>query len=298
MSAPLPSRSPDPRSSLDWARDAQLGPELARAIRHTVARRRRRRLVATAAAGLFAMATLSFWLPGHGTPSPSLAASTHGSSTTVVVPQRQTLEDGSIVELKPGAEIRVDYSVTRREVALLRGEAHFQVAKNPQRPFVVTVRGAEVRAVGTAFSVGVDARAIEVLVTEGVVALTPPASAREGRGPNDGDEQMTAGQHATMELTTAAVPLVRSMTPAQLSQRLSWRVPRLQFSGTPLAEVIGLFRTLGGVNVVLADPALGSVRVSGVLRANNSEALLRLLAADHDIVSEQRADRLVLSRSR
>jgi transmembrane sensor len=56
-------------------------------------------------------------------------------------------------------------------VVLERGEAHFQVAKNPARPFVVVARGVEIRAVGTAFSVGLESTRVEVLVTEGQVAV-------------------------------------------------------------------------------------------------------------------------------
>ncbi len=297
MSAPATS-SPDrhgPRSSLDWAREARLGPELARTIRAAVARRRRRRIAAAAMACLLVVTTFSLWQSGETKLAvPVIAA--NGPSATVISPERRVLEDGSVVEFKPGAEIQVDYSPERRHVALLRGEAHFLVAKNPQWPFVVTVHGVKVRAVGTAFSVGLGAGAVEVLVTEGVVALTTsdtPRTADVASG-----DRMTAGNRATIDLTVPAVPAVQAMTAAQMAERLSWRVPRLQFSGTPLTEVVELFRTVGGVNVVLADPALGRVRVSGVLRANNSEALLRLLAADHDIVSEQRADRVILRRAR
>ena len=302
MNAPRENPPADPRddgrSALDWARDARLGPELARSIRAEVRRRRRRRLGATAAVVCGVFALLFAWRPGAPAAAQRVATN-HEKTATVIVPARQTLADGTRVTLKPGAEIRAEFSPAQRRVALLQGEALFEVAKNPARPFVVAVRGVEVRAVGTAFSVGVGDNAVDVLVTEGVVAVDQhaPATAPAPQPPR-ALGQLTAGQRAVVELAAGSAPALQSLSPAQAAQRLAWRVPRLQFSGTPLAEVIALFREHGGVRLQLADPVLGSVRVSGVLRANNSAALLRLLAADHAIVAEEIAGAIVLRRGK
>src|SRR6185312_8533669 len=92
-------------------------------------------------------------------------------SIVISQPERKTLVDGSVVELRDTAEIAVDYAGPLRRVTLRRGEALFQVAKNPARPFVVKAGGLEVRAVGTAFSVQIDGAAVDVLVTEGRVSV-------------------------------------------------------------------------------------------------------------------------------
>jgi len=92
------------------------------------------------------------------------------SNAKVTLPERRTLPDGSIVELKSGAVIGVNFGTNARQVTLKRGEAFFQVVKNPL-PFVVSADGVGVRAVGTAFSVQLGAHAVDVLVTEGTVAV-------------------------------------------------------------------------------------------------------------------------------
>src|SRR5437660_1453063 len=84
--------------------------------------------------------------------SPRRPFSTPPSSAVVLRPEKQILADGSVVELKSGAEIAVDFTGAYRRVALKRGEAHFQVA-HQSRPFVVTAGPIEFRAVGTAFAV-------------------------------------------------------------------------------------------------------------------------------------------------
>lgn len=64
-----------------------------------------------------------------------------------------TLVDGSRVELDGGSAIEVRFEAGRRRVRLLSGEAWFEVAPDPARPFVVEAAGGEVTALGTAFDV-------------------------------------------------------------------------------------------------------------------------------------------------
>lgn len=95
-------------------------------------------------------------------------------STTVDGYERVALADGSMVELNSASEIQVTFGATERRVRLVRGEAHFTVAKNPARPFWVEAGGMAVRAVGTAFNVKLGGENVEVLVTEGRVAVATP----------------------------------------------------------------------------------------------------------------------------
>src|SRR3981189_822736 len=64
-----------------------------------------------------------------------------------------SMKDGSTVTLNTNSDIRVALSETERRVDLEKGEAFFEVAKDPNRPFVVRVGDQRVIAVGTKFSV-------------------------------------------------------------------------------------------------------------------------------------------------
>lgn len=79
------------------------------------------------------------------------------------------LEDGSTVQLNRGAEVKVAFSDAERRLFLIMGEANFQVAKEPDRPFVVNVAGVDLRAIGTVFSVKLTEHEVDVIVTEGIV---------------------------------------------------------------------------------------------------------------------------------
>ena len=230
----------------------------------------------------------------------------------IAAPERRTLPDGSVLELRPGAVVEVSFSPAERRVDLARGEVHFAVAKNPDRPFVVAVDGFEVRAVGTAFAVGRNAGDVDVLVTEGRVALTrsSPASsgAVAGAPPPAASPAAEAaapvflghGDRTTVSLDAPAAPMpnVVATSPSEIAQRLAWRIPRFTFSGTSLARVVQMFNECGFVRLEIDEHSLDAVRISGVLRADNVEALLQLLAADHGIESEQAAGTVRLRRRR
>src|SRR5690606_34195438 len=67
-----------------------------------------------------------------------------------------TLPDGSVVTLNTDTVVRTRADGERRLVYLDKGQAFFEVAKDPRRPFVVTAAGRTVTALGTAFDVRVD----------------------------------------------------------------------------------------------------------------------------------------------
>jgi len=266
-------------------------------------RRRRARLIATSATALVLFAAI-FWSTWRGErePSSSLIAAT----VVVLRPETRSLPDGSVVELHAGTEIYVDFTGPLRRVALRKGEAHFQVAKDAQRPFVVVAGGVEVRAVGTAFSGGLGAKRIEVLVTEGRVAVEravePEAALSESMAPvAEQSATFGAGDRIVVELTAgvllpASVPQVTFLSPTEIEEHLAWRVPRLEFSGTPLSQVLLMFNQYGRVHLTLDDPALGRLQLSGVLRADNIESLLHLLEGEFGLTAENLGEGIVLRR--
>jgi transmembrane sensor len=252
------------------------------------------------------------------------------SAAVMIRPEKRTLPDGSIVELKPGAVITVDYQPDARRVSLERGEAFFQVAKAAV-PFVVSARAVGVRAVGTAFSVQVGARVVEVLVTEGTVAVgdisgptnspaarkarlrrqddaaTEPAGERRANGAIDLEDRralfVAAGSHALVD-PQAEAPVVSTLPAAEIANRLAWRKKRLEFTDTPLSVAVDLFNrhsNRGASNHLLVDPtdaALGRLQVSGYFDAENVDAFVHLIEQTCGITAERQAGPIVLRRAR
>lgn len=236
--------------------------------------------------------------------SPESDAPTAPAKTYLRVNERQALTDGSVVELKDGSRLDVQFTPGERRVRLI-GEAHFTVAKNPDRPFIVEAHGVEVRAVGTAFNVRVDAAAVEVLVTEGKVRVTEPVSTLNAQllPPNvqvQPQTFLTAGQQVVVPLAALApAPVVATVSEAQIRTALEWQTPRLQFFETPLADAIAEFNRHNAAPLVLADPSLGAVPIGGTFRVDNVAGFVRLLELTVDVRGQPRADgAVVLKRAR
>lgn len=299
MNAPRPDHQPaderERRSVLDWARQAGAAGRLEGDVARLVARRtRRRRQVTSGIAALVLIGLGLGWVRGLATKAPlTVAAAADGVS--VAQPAVRALADGSVVELNGGAQIEADFSGPLRRVHFEGGDAHFSVAKDPGRPFVVAVGALEVRAVGTAFSISRGGGEISVVVTEGRVAVgshaasAAPAALAAGEGLRVVD---TAGG--------SVPPRAEALNATEIEARLAWRVPRLEFSATPLARVVEMFNAHaarhGGVRLELADPALAPLRMSGVLRADDTESLLGLLSGQFRIVAVPQAGGFALRR--
>lgn len=149
--------------ALGWLRRARAEDELLVEVSRQLHRRRRRRLAAVS--GLLSLVLMAgaVWqirqrapladTAGHPPPAFSPEAAEATGIAAVASPERQILPDGSVIELIQGARVSIDFSGPLRRVVLEQGKAHFQVAKDPQRPFVVAAASVHVRAIGTAFVV-------------------------------------------------------------------------------------------------------------------------------------------------
>jgi transmembrane sensor len=284
------------RSALDWVAET-VGNDVLLQELHARARRRRRRR-GVIVGGVVAALLLCFvvWrpVPRHA------AESATSKPLQVSVPRQQVLPDGSRVELRDDARIEIDFSGSQRRVALLSGEAHFSVEKDPARPFIVRASGVEVRAVGTAFAVEMATRGVEVLVTEGRVAVDHAAATATASPEVTPLAFVAAGQGTIIEPAAAETPRppprVVAINEAAMAERLAWRVPRLELSGTPLADAVEAFNQHSKVKLVIGDPSLARVQVSGIVRADQADALVSLLASNFDVTAERQGSETVLLR--
>ena len=265
------------------------------AHRQSHQRRRRNAFRLALSTGLAAAAALVVLLyrPVRESPQPA-----RPPATIAIRPHVQMLSDGSRVELNAGAEIAVDFSPERRAVRLVRGEALFTVAKNPARPFVVTAGSVEVRAVGTEFNVRLATTGVDVLVTEGRVAVNPAAidptlPAGELVPPLLVDAGAQARVPTAVSSATPA-PAVILVSPAAVASALAWRERRVEFAETPLGETLAWFNRQNTLQLSLATPALARRRISGVYWSDDPEGCVRLLETSLSVRAERVGDTLVL----
>ncbi len=251
-------------------------------------------------AATLVLATLCWWQwPRAGSEPVRYATSAGGY-------ERVLLADGSTLELNANSEARVDLSMRERRVVLRAGEAHFSVARNPARPFVVEAAGVAVRAVGTAFNVRYAGVAVEIVVTEGkvtVAAAAAGAQKAEFRSNSSGPEiaapptELVANERLLMSIRPAAgvprtahPPVIEKIGPATLREVLAWQERKLVFAETPLREVVTQFNRRNRVQLVVDDPVLAERPVGGTFAADNIEGFVRLLESSGTVAVERRGE--------
>ncbi len=209
-------------------------------------------------------------------------------TTTVAGYERARLDDGSTLELNAASAVRVQFTPAERRVQLESGEAHFAVAHDTARPFIVSAGPIAVRAVGTAFNVRYTAGGdIEVTVTEGKVAV----SGVERVDPNALSAAIfvSAGQRIVLP-HHAPPPTVEQVDPATLRAALAWQSRLADFAEAPLADVIARFNARSRIQLFLADEKLADRRIGGTFALDEAEAFVRLLERDGEIVGERRGE--------
>ena len=212
-------------------------------------------------------------------------------STTFNDYKQVGLDDGSILELNANSRVEIDFTDELRRVNLLRGEAHFQVAKNPARPFLVDVGGVAVRAVGTAFNVRYSADEIQVLVTEGRVAVNMEHSnTAAGQEVETASQlpELIAGDKATISTQGQhLIPMVSNASEEEFSQILAWKGPRLFFDATPLQDAVNQFNEHNLIQIRIEDEAIKQLSIGGSFLVEDVEAFVRLLAGEGSIEVER-----------
>ncbi len=272
-------------SLLDRIPESAAAPILAAATRRRSFWRRTVTFGSLAAAAALAVG-LFVWsrpLPAD----PTLSAPALSATTT---PRLVTLSDGTVVQLNTGGAVVEEFTADTRHVTLTRGEAHFAVAKNPARPFIVQAGALQVRAVGTAFNIHLQSAAVDVIVTEGRVQLTtgtPDAPA------------LNAGERATLRRAAAGPTLVVArIDAAAITQTLAWREPLMRLGGATLAELAAEFERATGRRLVLADPTLADLRFGGRFRTDDIDGFTHLLATTLDLDVERTADGAIVLRKK
>lgn len=215
------------------------------------------------------------------------ATNPEGSSsyrTNVGEYRRLVLDDGSLLQLNTDTEVKVQLEHEVRSIRMLKGEAHFDVAPNKQRPFQVTAGRTMVTAVGTAFTVRMRADdEVEVLVTEGSVALTPIVAG--GHAPRLPPlRPIAAGEMADAKPGSIAV---RAVAPAELTQRTAWQAGELIFDGMRLDQVIAEFNRYSRRQLVLGDTSLASLRIGGNFRPRDLDGFVRALQSSFGLRAEE-----------
>jgi transmembrane sensor len=218
----------------------------------------------------------------HSRPALSPQPSVDAFDTDIGGHRIVPLVDGSRIELNTATNLRTLISNKRRDVWLDRGEAFFEVAHIEGSAFVVHAGPRLITVVGTQFSVRRDGDNVTVAVVQGRVLVedTTPGASSASITVTPGDVAIGLGSSM----------MVVSKPVAAVEDKLTWRDGRLVFDGTSLAEVVDDFNRYNRQQLLISDPAVAAIRISGTFKASNVEAFVRLLKEAYGLKVELTAD--------
>jgi transmembrane sensor len=196
-----------------------------------------------------------------------------------------TLADGSTVTLNGGSHIGVRMSPRDRRVEMADAEAVFDVAHNPNRPFLIEAGDRQIRVVGTQFNVLHHDGDVAVTVNRGIVEVrrgdqpSGPALARLEKG-----QSLSHREGETADKVAAADP----------QTAMAWTEGRLVFQGERLDQVV---RTLNRyvATPIIVDRAAAGLTVTATVTIGPEDQMLDSLAAFLPVEFRHQTDRVRVS---
>ncbi|OAH44677.1 hypothetical protein AX777_20630 [Sphingobium yanoikuyae] len=233
--------------------------------------------------------------PGHVAPR-SIAA----SSTPAVEPSNQTpteyasgvgerrmvhLDDGTAITLNTRSRIQVAYTKDRRLVRLLRGQALFEVAHQPLRPFVVEAADRQVTALGTIFEVRLEPGSVNVLLVRGRVVVD--------RIPNANSQFVAATQPAILkpgEQFVAELGAPQKVATVDVTRQLLWRDGFVEFDNVSLGNAVAELNRYTNKPITLSGDGVSALHISGVYKTGAPDQFVDAVQGILPVTAKPTAD--------
>jgi transmembrane sensor len=256
------------------------------ALSHDRLSRRQEILARTRGFGIFAAAVASIIGLVMFTQAPIDPVRT--IETTGIETRTEILSDGSRVTLNANSFVSVAFTRHSRALTLVRGEAHFEVSKDPQRPFRVRAGANEVVAVGTVFDVDEQVGVTKVTLLEGRVDIRAISA-------GGADDVIVASLEPAQQLSLAHDGHVLGRTAlASFDSVTAWQRGLISFDDLPLAEALAQINRYSNVTITLADASLANKRVSGIFRVGDTKAFMSAVERYFGLKANWKSDRSVL----
>ena len=161
------------------------------------------------------------------------------------------LNDGTRIRLNSGSKLEICGDNVDERRVILNGEAYFDVAENPDRPFIVRTSGMEVQVLGTEFNVTAYDEIQSVVLVEGKVEARPL----------DGSARVTMHPDQLFEYdASSGGRVLADVCPAEY---ISWTEGYVLLRSTTVSEIFTKLERYFGVEIACPDDFLEDVKVSG-----------------------------------
>lgn len=212
-------------------------------------------------------------------------------------------DDGSTIHLNTNSRIETEFSDAKRIIKLIKGEALFEVAHDPDRPFIVYAGDRLVQAIGTKFVVHLAPKNIQVTVTDGKVKMSKVAlntkladiKALSNTTMDKDDFYLTKGEK--VDVGNDLPPKLTHIKPENLNRELSWLEGKLVFENEALFDVIEEINRYIDTQIVLKDPSMHNIPISGRFDLKDSKALIEAIELSFNMTSQRTgSNKIILTK--
>jgi transmembrane sensor len=261
-------------------------------------------LAAAVVIGLLCHTALRFFtdLLGHpGKPAMQELVETHNGER-----KQFRLSDGSIVHLNASSRLRPNLNEDSREI-WLEGEAYFEVAKDPKRPFIVHAAAMNIQALGTSFNVKAypgDSR-YETTLLEGAVEVylnkTPSYKIRlrpYEKVAYDNNHAITSpGKKTDIKPVISKVALAKANSLPAIDSIISetaWVSNRLQFESQTFEQLAILLERWYGVKIIFRNNQVKKYVFSGSFASETVTQALQALQLTEDFHFDNNGTQIII----
>lgn len=231
---------------------------------------------------LLGIGAVIYFTSRHTNPN-MLSINTGNESNTLI----KTLADGSVIYIAENSLFSFPerFEAGTRNVEL-KGEAFFDIASNPQKPFIIETSEAFIEVLGTAFNVKTEnGTGFELIVDRGKVKVTLKSDP-------SGSQFVVAGE----KITNVKNSLVK--TKHSVSQATAWYKERMQFKDEPLQNIISVLNRNFNTTFVVAENEVGNRRLTVTFHNETAETMTELLCLTLNLKSQTINGSVILSEKK
>lgn len=249
------------------------------------------------AASLLIFCSTFFFQLGEGS-APQYVEIQKSYSTQVGEKNTIHLPDSSVLVLNTDSLVDITYTENARVIELIQGELHIDVAHNKDRPLSVVAGDKVIQAVGTAFNVEYNKKAVELIVTDGKVLVAnveEDLKAEEIKKLSELSLAVIKGQKVDLEKGKAkSMPVIEVVQETDISNTLSWQKGRLVFRGDSLEEAMAEIARYTEMEFELENnQALKDIQIAGMFKTGDIEGLLAVLESTFNVRHEKLNERRI-----
>ena len=194
------------------------------------------------------------------------------------------LPDGSTVVLNSDSKISYPKVFASNERRIeLEGEAFFNVTKNPEQPFIIEAKNAEVKVLGTSFNVNanIPGNKVEVFVETGLVQLSRL---------KNGDEKILINPGDVGVLSTGKLTKEENHN----QNIIAWKTKEIVFHEDNLEDVIETLNKIYKTNIECENPDVLKLRYTSTFKNQDIDSILNVICLTFNLKIESTEDQIYL----